>query len=138
LTRKILPPVTTGQIYWGAVPFVVIQIVMISLVIAFPQMVLVYKAGEKKIDIKSIQIIVPEEQPFAPGAPDGSKAAPPSGSQEQEQAEEALERAMGVGGGQPPKSEPKPNETAPGANEQDDATKALERALRGPGEQKAP
>src|SRR5204863_4310074 len=43
LTRKRTPPVTTGQIYWGAVPFVLIQIVMIALVIMVPQMVMVYK-----------------------------------------------------------------------------------------------
>ena len=28
-------PITTMQIYWGAVPFVIIQIIMIGLVIAF-------------------------------------------------------------------------------------------------------
>ena len=31
--------VTTGQIYWGAVPFVVIQVVMVGLIIAFPELV---------------------------------------------------------------------------------------------------
>jgi hypothetical protein len=31
--------VTTGQIYWGAVPFVVIQIIMVGIVIAFPGLV---------------------------------------------------------------------------------------------------
>jgi len=29
-------PGTTGQIYWGAVPCVVIQCIMVGLVIAFP------------------------------------------------------------------------------------------------------
>ncbi len=43
LTGKRIAPVTTGQIYWGAVPFVCIQVLMIGLVIAFPQMVLRYK-----------------------------------------------------------------------------------------------
>src|SRR5213079_3368781 len=38
LTRKRTPPVTTGQIYWGAVPFVLIQVFMIALVILFPKM----------------------------------------------------------------------------------------------------
>ena len=38
-----MAPVTTGQIYWGAVPFVLIQVIMVGLVIAFPQMVMVYK-----------------------------------------------------------------------------------------------
>ena len=40
-------PVTTGQIYWGAVPFVVIQCIMVGLVIAFPQMVMHYKARRR-------------------------------------------------------------------------------------------
>jgi TRAP-type mannitol/chloroaromatic compound transport system permease large subunit len=39
VTGKTTEPVTTGQIYWGAIPFVVIQIIMVGLVIAFPQLV---------------------------------------------------------------------------------------------------
>lgn len=39
VTGKMTEPVTTGQIYWGAIPFVIIQIVMVSLVIAFPELV---------------------------------------------------------------------------------------------------
>jgi len=31
--------VTTGQIYWGAVPFVLIQIIMVGLIIAVPALV---------------------------------------------------------------------------------------------------
>jgi tripartite ATP-independent transporter DctM subunit len=40
ITGRKLAPVTTGQIYWGAVPFVCIQVVMVGLVIGFPDMVL--------------------------------------------------------------------------------------------------
>jgi TRAP-type mannitol/chloroaromatic compound transport system permease large subunit len=43
VTGKTMAPVTTGQIYWGAIPFVVIQCIMVALVIIFPQMVMVYK-----------------------------------------------------------------------------------------------
>ncbi len=43
VTGKLTEGVTTAQIYWGAVPFVIIQIIMIGLVIAFPQMVMRYK-----------------------------------------------------------------------------------------------
>ncbi len=39
LTGLQTAPVTTGQIYWGALPFVVIQCVMVGLVIAFPGLV---------------------------------------------------------------------------------------------------
>ncbi|MDZ4310232.1 MAG: TRAP transporter large permease subunit [Cypionkella sp.] len=45
VTGKLTAAVKTSQIYWGAVPFVVIQVVMIGLVIAFPQMVMHYKGA---------------------------------------------------------------------------------------------
>jgi tripartite ATP-independent transporter DctM subunit len=114
LSRKLTKGVTTGQIYWGAVPFVIIQVLMIGLVIAFPQMVLVYKAGEKAYDINTIQIIVPEEAPLFPREPGAKGAARPrSGAQEQDDAEKALERALGGGADQAaPKEEPKAPDTA--------------------------
>jgi TRAP-type mannitol/chloroaromatic compound transport system permease large subunit len=39
VTGKRLAPLTTGQIYWGVIPFVLIQIIMVGLVIAFPRLV---------------------------------------------------------------------------------------------------
>jgi TRAP-type mannitol/chloroaromatic compound transport system permease large subunit len=57
--------VSTGQIYWGAVPFVVIQVVMIGITIAFPQMVMHYKGAV--VDPSSIEIKVPTLAPLAPG-----------------------------------------------------------------------
>jgi GntP family gluconate:H+ symporter len=38
-TGKITEPVTTGQIYWGAIPFVAIQVIMVGLIIFFPEIV---------------------------------------------------------------------------------------------------
>ncbi|MEZ5803329.1 MAG: TRAP transporter large permease subunit [Rhizobiaceae bacterium] len=57
ITGKTIQPVTTGQIYWGAVPFVGIQLLMVALVIAFPQMVMHYKG--KVVDPSEIEIILP-------------------------------------------------------------------------------
>ena len=38
--RSVAPPVVrTSEIYWGAVPFVVIQVIMVTLIIAFPALV---------------------------------------------------------------------------------------------------
>lgn len=51
-------PVTTGQIYWGAVPFVVIQVVMVAVVIAFPQLVMHYKAPP--VDTSNVTITLPQ------------------------------------------------------------------------------
>jgi len=59
ITGKKIEPITTGQIYWGAVPFVIIQVLMIALTIAFPQMVMRYKANTVHEDIKNIHIQVP-------------------------------------------------------------------------------
>jgi TRAP-type mannitol/chloroaromatic compound transport system permease large subunit len=39
VTRKIMEPVTTMQIYRGAIPFLLIQLTMVGLLIAFPQLV---------------------------------------------------------------------------------------------------
>ena len=52
ITGKMMEPVKTSQIYWGAVPFVVIQLIMVGLVIAFPQMVMHYKSTGVVIDQK--------------------------------------------------------------------------------------
>jgi tripartite ATP-independent transporter DctM subunit len=60
VTKKTMEPVTTGQIYWGAVPFVVIQAVMVLLVILFPAMVMHYKGAGSTIDPNSIKIEVPQ------------------------------------------------------------------------------
>jgi hypothetical protein len=46
----MMEPVTTGQIYWGAVPFVVIQCIMVALVVMFPGMVMHYKKSAVQID----------------------------------------------------------------------------------------
>jgi tripartite ATP-independent transporter DctM subunit len=60
ITRKLMDPVTTAQIYWGAIPFVVIQCIMVGLVIAFPAMVMHYKGTGPQIDPSKIQIEIPQ------------------------------------------------------------------------------
>lgn len=60
VTGLRMEPVTTGQIYWGAVPFVVIQCIMVALVIIFPQMVMHYKASGSTIDPNKVKIEVPQ------------------------------------------------------------------------------
>ena len=39
VTKKLTQPITTMQIYWGAVPFVVIQVVMVAMIIMMPGIV---------------------------------------------------------------------------------------------------
>ncbi len=83
VTGRKMAPITTGQIYWGAVPYVIIQLIMVTLVIAFPQMVMVYKDDAPTVDPSKIEINIPSSDPLAPdqAAPgtenkDGSAPAP--------------------------------------------------------------
>ena len=48
LTKKLIQPVTTMQIYWGAVPFVLIQIIMVGIIITFPGIV---SSGLDKVEV---------------------------------------------------------------------------------------
>jgi GntP family gluconate:H+ symporter len=55
-TKKEIQPVTTMQIYWGAVPFVVIQIIMVGLIIAFPEIVSGGLDQTGPVDISNVQM----------------------------------------------------------------------------------
>jgi TRAP-type mannitol/chloroaromatic compound transport system permease large subunit len=76
LTRKLIQPVTTMQIYWGAVPFVLIQIIMVGLIISFPAIV---SSGLDKKEVFDMQKIqqqmeqdVGKDQSFGAPQPDAS------------------------------------------------------------------
>ncbi len=83
ITGKVTDPVTTGQIYWGAIPFVVIQVIMVGLIIAFPQLVghdpvMTDTQMEQDVDIgKMIQddadADASSQKPDAKGADDANK-----------------------------------------------------------------
>jgi TRAP-type mannitol/chloroaromatic compound transport system permease large subunit len=60
ITGKRMEGVTTGQIYWGAVPFVIIQVIMVVLVILFPAMVMHYKGAGTGVDPSKIKIELPQ------------------------------------------------------------------------------
>ena len=60
VTNLRMAPVTTGQIYWGAVPFVIIQVVMVGVVIAFPGLVMHYKGVV--VDPSTVTITLPSLQ----------------------------------------------------------------------------
>ena len=55
VTGRRMEPVTTGQIYRGAIPFVVIQCIMVALVVLFPQLVMHYKSSGVKVDPTAVQ-----------------------------------------------------------------------------------
>jgi tripartite ATP-independent transporter DctM subunit len=61
LTQRLMQPVTTGQIYWGAVPFVAIQVIMVGILIFVPGMALVYKTPD--VDTSKVKIEIPATEP---------------------------------------------------------------------------
>ena len=76
LTGKLTPRVTTGQIYWGAVPFVVIQLIMVGLIIAFPDLVSGGLAKKAVVNTDQMRIEIPAEQPGDDNSPlEGEPAA---------------------------------------------------------------
>lgn len=77
ITGRRIEPVTTGQIYWGAIPFVVIQCVMVALIIIAPGIVLHYRPApaaivrEEPIELPNLGVgagvpsaLTPLDEPF--------------------------------------------------------------------------
>jgi TRAP-type mannitol/chloroaromatic compound transport system permease large subunit len=60
ITGKTMDPVTTKQIYWGAIPFVIIQIIMVALIIAFPDLVSVEK--KEVFDDSQAEIVIESDE----------------------------------------------------------------------------
>lgn len=58
VTNKIIPGVTTGQIYWGSIPFIFIQLAMVVAIMVFPGMVTHYKHGASTIDPSTVEFNV--------------------------------------------------------------------------------
>ena len=64
ISGKLMAGVTTGEIYWGAVPFVLIQCLAVAAVIGFPALVMHYKGTTPLIDPSKINIeIAPPDLP---------------------------------------------------------------------------
>ena len=90
ITGKTIAKVTTGQIYWGAVPFVVIQVIMVGIVIVFPGLV-TGNLHKSIVDPSKIEIRIPtpdyeqeqldrgtEPEPGAPKTDDQDKSGQPA------------------------------------------------------------
>jgi len=108
--RSVAPPaIKTTQIYWGAVPFVVIQVIMVGVLIAFPELVTMGLDKQVKVDTDQVEIVVPDD-------------TPQDDSPVQFDNEPAAGAAPAEGG---------EKDAIPAPNAEDDAAKALEKALQG-------
>jgi TRAP-type mannitol/chloroaromatic compound transport system permease large subunit len=58
--RGIAPKtVRSSQIYWGAIPWVVLQLIMVGIVIAWPGLVTAFLEKASDVDATKIQILIP-------------------------------------------------------------------------------
>ncbi|MBT0570786.1 TRAP transporter large permease subunit [Curvibacter sp. CHRR-16] len=98
VTNKVIAPVQTSQIYWGAVPFVVIQIIMVGLIIAFPGIVSSGLDKAEAVDLDKVRLEMEANMPpmDAPttmpelGAPEGA------GEQANDDPLKALQESVGT------------------------------------------
>lgn len=60
VTGKLTDGITTGQIYWGAIPYVCIQLIMVGILIALPQLVLGGLGAKSTVDPATIRIEMPD------------------------------------------------------------------------------
>jgi hypothetical protein len=89
--KRIDKPVKSSDIYMGAIPWVVMQVILVAIVIFVPQTVTMFLPKEVKVDTSTIQIEVPDndmqpsgdasgENPFgdapAADAPDAAASQP--------------------------------------------------------------
>jgi GntP family gluconate:H+ symporter len=109
LTKKLIQPVTTMQIYWGAIPFVIIQIIMVTAIIFFPGIVSSGLDKTAAVDLDKVgaemMATMPTDEP--PATPPVMDSSAPEGSAPAAQ-----------------------NEPAGGTNANDDPMKALEESMK--------
>ncbi len=84
VTKKTIPGVTTAQIYRGSIAFIVLQLAMVAVVVAFPQLVIGGLDRGPQIDPEKIRIEIPPaieyeatdpaEGPTPPGQPADASA----------------------------------------------------------------
>ncbi|CUB07817.1 MAG: TRAP transporter large permease subunit [Tepidiphilus sp.] len=75
VTGKKIRGVSTAEIYWGAIPFLVLQLVMVGLLIVFPSLVTMSFSKAEKIDLEKIEIPVGDQGWGAEGAADPGRGA---------------------------------------------------------------
>jgi TRAP-type mannitol/chloroaromatic compound transport system permease large subunit len=61
VTKQPIKKITIEQIYWGAVPFVIIQLIMVALIIAFPGLVSTGGSKEPIVDAEAVMMQMREE-----------------------------------------------------------------------------
>jgi TRAP-type mannitol/chloroaromatic compound transport system permease large subunit len=132
VTRQVMEPVTTMQIYKGAIPFVLLQLVMVGVLIAFPGLVTGSLDKAQKVDMDAIGAQMRESLGTSGGydseTPGESASAPAGGSDWGN--ETGWGEESGTPAPDPAASEPQPSAPASDDYGSDDPVKALTESLQ--------
>jgi tripartite ATP-independent transporter DctM subunit len=75
--RGIAPKeIKSSQIYWGAIPWVVLQLIMVAIVIAFPQLVTAFLDKASDVDPSKVRIEIPQTETERKESEDRENAPP--------------------------------------------------------------
>ncbi|MBK6614033.1 TRAP transporter large permease subunit [Ottowia sp.] len=131
VTGKVMEPVTTMQIYKGAIPFLILQLTMVGVLIAFPG--LVTGSLDKKIEFNMEDVGAQMRESLGNTEGYGGTDAPAAGASEQGWGSDSAwggEQAQpGDEGGAPAEGAPA-SEPEAGGWGSDDPAKALSEALK--------
>ena len=94
VTQKPIKKITIEQIYWGAVPFVLIQIVMVGMIIAFPGLVSSGLGKEATIDADQVFEQMQSDAKQRSDDKAATQAALPGGADEKEDPMKRLMESM--------------------------------------------
>jgi hypothetical protein len=114
--RGIAPKeVKSSDIYWGALPWVALQLVLVALVIAFPKQVTMFLDEPERIDLDKVRIEIPAE----------------SGERGAANADDELQRALGgkPPAGDEPKAPASPGSSPPPQSEEERSAAEIQRLL---------
>jgi TRAP-type mannitol/chloroaromatic compound transport system permease large subunit len=81
VTGRTIPKVTTGQIYKGSIPFILLQLLMVAAVVTWPNLVTGNMAVAEKVDVdKALEEMAPKDIGFdaPPIDPMDGASAPPA------------------------------------------------------------
>ncbi len=123
--RGVAPKeVKSSDIYWGAVPWVILQLIMVALVVAMPKMVTIFLDKDLNIDLDKVKI----ELPVEPGSGDPAKDQEDA-QKDQDKAASDIQKALG--------GTDESKDAAPAAqSEADKAMGEIEKALKAESEKK--
>ncbi|QIM52567.1 TRAP transporter large permease [Hydrogenophaga crocea] len=101
VTGKLIPAVTTAQIYKGSIAFIILQIIMVVVVIAYPNLVTGHIGQAVKVDNETVQEMLQDmappaedEEPAAEGEADPLKPAEEPAASTEEDPMKALQESL--------------------------------------------